>query len=127
MVGVMEAAWKAAGKALENTYEGVCTIVEYRLVKDGKTRLSGEKEVTVARDLPCRLSFEKISAAVQTETAAVVSQGIKLFLSPETEIKGNSKIIVTQNGVTEIYSASSKPAVYPTHQEIMLVLFRGWA
>ncbi len=127
MVGAMEAVRKAAGKALENTYEGVCTIVEYRLVKDEKTRLSGEKEVTVARDLPCRLSFEKIGAAVQTETAAVVSQGIKLFLSPETEIKGNSKIIVTQNGVTEIYSASSKPAVYPTHQEIMLALFRGWA
>ena len=75
---------------------------------------------------PCKLSFEKLAAVVQTETAAIASQGIKLFLAPEIMVKSGSKIIVTQDGVTSEYSTSSQPAVYCTHQEIVLELFRGW-
>lgn len=126
MVKELEKARKSARQALESTYEGLCTIVEYRDVKNEKTKLSSEEEVIVAEAEPCKLSFEKLTAAVQTETAAVMAQGTKLFLAPEIEVKGGSKIIVTQNGVTVEYSASGKPAVYSTHQEVILELFEGW-
>ena len=127
MVKAMEAARKAARRAQEATYEGLCTIFEYREVTDEKTKLSSEEEIAVIENQPCKLSFEKLNAVVQTETAAVQAQGVKLFLAPEIVVCSNSKIVVTQNGVTDEYSASGKPAIYPTHQEITLESFREWA
>ena len=127
MVTELERARSAARKALEATYEGLCTVYEYRDVTDEKTKLSSEEEVAVIEDQPCKLSFEKLNSVVQTETAAVQAQGVKLFLAPEIAVGSNSKIVVTQNGITEEYSASGKPAIYPTHKEITLALFRGWA
>lgn len=123
----LEKARRAARRAQEATYEGICTITEYHDVMDKKTKLSHEEEIAVIENLPCKLSFEKLNTVIQTETSAAVAQGTKLFISPEIMVKSNSKIIVTQNGVTEEYSASGKPAVYPTHQEIALELFRGWS
>ena len=120
-------AQKMARRAQEATYEGLCTIYEYRDVTDEKTRLSSEEEVAVIEDQPCRLSFEKLNSVVQTETAAVQAQGVKLFLAPEIAVGSNSKIVVTQNGITNEYSASGIPAVYSTHQEITLESFREWA
>ena len=127
MVKAMEAARRAARRAQEATYEGICTIYEYRDVTDEKTKLSSEEEIAVIEDQPCKLSFEKLNSVVQTETAAVQAQGVKLFLAPEIAVGSNSKIVVTQNGVTDEYSASGKPAIYPTHQEITLESFRGWS
>lgn len=123
----VEAARKAARRAQEASYDGRCTVVEYRQVKNETTKLTGKKEVVVMEDQPCRLSYEKLSAASQTETAAGITQGIKLFLAPEAVIKEGSKIIVMQNRVTGVYCASGKPAVYSTHQEVILELFEGWA
>ncbi len=127
MVRAMEAAWKAARRAVEGAYEGVCTVVEYASTTDEKTKISRQGEVVVVQNQPCRLSFEKTSAALQTDTAAKMSQGVKLFAAPEVRIKPGSKVVVTQNGVTGEYAASGEPAVYGSHQEIMLELFRGWA
>lgn len=121
------AARNAARKAIESTYEGVCSIVEYKAVTDEETKITRQAEVTVLENQPCKLSFEKLNAVVQTETAAAISQGTKLFISPEITIKGGSKIVVVQNGITGEYSASGEPAVYSSHQEIMLELFKGWA
>lgn len=126
MVKAMEAARRAARRAQEATYEGICTIYECRDVTDEKTKLSSEEEVAVIEDQPCKLSFEKLNSVVQTETAAVQAQGVKLFLAPEIAVGSNSKIVVTQNGITNEYSASGVPAVYSTHQEITLESFRRW-
>lgn len=127
MVNTLTAAQKAARKAIESTYSGVCTIVERRDVRDEKTKITRKSEVVVTQNQPCKLSFESLKAVVQTETAAAISQSTKLFLAPEIKVNGGSKIIVKQNGVTTIYSESGEPAVYPSHQEIMLELFEGWA
>ena len=121
------AARKAARKAIESTYEGVCSIVEYKAVTDSETKITRHKEITVLEEQPCKLSFEKLNAVVQTDTAAAISQGTKLFISPEITINSGSKIVVVQNGVTGEYSASGIPAVYTSHQEIMLEQFKGWA
>lgn len=127
MVNGLAAAQKAARKAIESTYSGVCTIIERRDMRDEKTKITQKKEVLVVENQPCKLSFEKLNAVVQTETAAMLEQGTKLFIAPEIRVRPGSKIIVEQTGVRTEYSASGKPAVYPTHSEIMLELFRGWA
>ena len=63
----------------------------------------------------------------QTDTAAQLVQTIKIFLAPEIRVQAGSKLTVTQNGVTTEYKSSGEPALYQTHQEIMLELFKGWA
>ena len=121
-------AQKAARKAIESTYTGFCTIVERRDVRDEKTKITRKnEEVPIIENQPCKLSFEKLNAVVQTETAAVMVQGTKLFIAPEIKIKPGSKIIVEQNGTTTEYSASGEPAVYFSHSEYMLELFKEWA
>lgn len=125
---VNAAIQNAARKAQESLYDDTCSIIEYTAVKDEKSKLTRHEEVTVLENQPCRLSFETLNVAVQTETAANISQRLKLFLAPEIEVKGGSKIVVTTaEGRTGEYSASGIAAVYPTHQEVMLELFRGWA
>ena len=128
MVGALEAARKAARKALESTYhEGRCSIVEYRDATDPVTKITRQDKTVIIEDEPCKLSFEKLSATVQSDTAAAISQGVKLFLAPEIVVKGGSKIVVEWQGRTYEFSCSGDPAVYATHQEIPLERFRGWA
>ena len=128
MVNGLTAAQKAARKAIESTYSGVCTILERRDVRDEKTKITRKnEEVPVVENQPCKLSFEKLNAVVQTDTAAKLTQGTKLFIAPEIKIKPGSKIIVEQNGTTTEYSASGERAVYFSHSEYMLELFKGWA
>ncbi len=127
MGNAIQAAQKAARKAIESTYFGLVTVSEYQKVKDPVTALTSYKEVVVLENQPCKLSFESITTAVQTEAATTISQATKLFISPDIVIKPGSKLTVTQTGVTTAYTGSGVPAVYPTHQEIMLELFESWA
>lgn len=124
----LNVAQKAARKAIESIYSGVCTIIECQDVRDEKTKITRKnEEVSVVENQPCKLSFERLNAVLQTDAATEQTQGAKLFIAPEINVKPGSKIIVEQNGVTTEYSASGVPAVYPSHAEIMLELFKGWA
>lgn len=127
MVKSFEAARMAARRAQESIYEGVCTIITHQNGTDEDTCLTGSAERIEAEDIPCKLSFEKLTPAAQSETGSAIAQGVKLFLAPEIRVKSGSKVIVTQEGVTSEYCASGVPAVYQTHQEIMLELWEGWA
>lgn len=123
----IEQARRAARKALERTYEGRATVYEYREVRDPDTYLTDFKEVAVLEDQPCKLSFKTLDTTTDTGPVAAMTQGVKLFLSPDVTIAPGSKIIVTQTGVTTEYASSGVPAKYPTHQEIPLKLFDRWA
>lgn len=127
MVNAIKAAQGAARKAIEATYAGAVTVSEYQKVKDPVTKLTTTKEVIVLENQPCRLSFETLKSTVQTDSAATVTQITKLFVSPDASIKPGSKITVTQDKVTTDYTCSGVPAVYPTHQEMILELFERWA
>ncbi len=126
MVSAIEVARVAARKALENTYEGVATVIEHKKVKDENTHITGYKDVIVLEGQPCKLSFSKLAAVSQSDSAASAPQTVKLFISPDIAIKPGSKITVTQNGVTTDYTYSGVPAVYATHQEIILDFFKEW-
>lgn len=110
-----------ARKAFEAMYDKKATIVEYQEKK--VNYVTKNQEVTVLENQPCRLSFSNIAEASQTDTKTNVVQTIKLFLSPDVTIKPGSKIIIDGNA----YCRSGKPAVYGTHQEVILGEFRGWA
>ena len=61
----------------------------------------------------------------KTDAASPVAQAVKLFVVPEVEIKSGSKIIVTLwqfHGVHQEW----RSGMHPTHQEIMLDLFKEW-
>mgnify|MGYP000058423189 FL=1 len=123
----MDAAYKAARKAMEATYSGVLTVTERRKVRNEQTKLTSVEDVVVLLNQPCKLSFESVAPVQQSETAAAVSQTVKLFLAPDVMISPGSKLTITQNGVTGDYTRSGVAAVYPTHQEIMLELFERWS
>ena len=116
----------SARKALEAMYDGRCDIIEYQKVKR-ENKSTGFQEVTVHRDIPCRRSYNAVSSANPSDMASAVTQGIKLFLASEIAVKAGSKIVVTQNGATTEYKSSGEPAVYSSHQEISLEIFKGWA
>lgn len=115
-----------ARKAIESLYDGRCTITEYQKGKR-KNGSTGFSEVIVREGISCRLSFKTLDSANSGASAASLAQTIKVFLAPEINVKPGSKLTITQNGVTTAYKASGKPAIYSTHQEIILDLFEGWA
>ena len=112
---------------LEASYDGSLTVFEYQQVKNPQTKLTEQKEVMVLENQPCKLSHDSVQASVKERGAEEVSQLIRLFLAPEVVMKPGSKLSVTQNGVTREYQCSGVPAVYGTHQEILLTLFERWA
>jgi len=119
----LKQAQTAARIALEKFhYQDICSVIEYQDIKDPETKLISKREVAVLENQPCKLSFETNGSATNTDEAAAITQDIKLFISPEIEIAPGSKIVITREGREAAYSQSGVPAVYPTHQEIMLTI-----
>ena len=113
--------------AVESLYDGRCTIIEYKKVQKAN-KSTGFSEEVVLENQPCRLSFQNKSSTDPTETgASSIVQVVKVFLSPDIDVKPGSKLKITQNGVTTDYEYSGKPSFYHTHQEIILDLFKGWS
>lgn len=116
----------AVRAAIEMMYQGTCTVTEHQKVKKAN-KTTGFQDVIVLENQPCKLSFSSITTTSQTETAALVAQTAKLLIAPEIQIKPGSKLTITQNGVITEYENSGEPALFNTHQEINLALFKGWA
>ena len=122
----IDAAINAARAAIEATYINKCNIVEFQSYKKAN-KSTGQREVTILENQPCKLSVSSTKSNVETDSAEMLLQSVKLFISPDIDIKPGSKIIVTHCGRTTSYKNSGLPAVYDTHQEIMLEPFKGWA
>ena len=114
-----------ARQAIESQYDSKCDVIEKR-PKEVKNITKNIEEI-VLKDKCCRVSFETVSANTETDTEAKKVQKIKLFIAPELDIKPGSKIIVTRKERTTEYKNSGEPAIYDTHQEIILELWKGWA
>lgn len=125
-MNALQKARQAHRMAVEALYEGMCTVTEYQAYAK-PNKATAYHEVDVLTGQPCRLSFSTIPAAEPTESGTTLQQTVKLFIAPEINIKPGSKIVVTQNGVTADYCQSGEPAVYTSHQEITLELWKGWA
>lgn len=114
-------------EALEASYAGKCTVSILKSVTDPITKITNKQEIVEQEDIPCRLSFSNVNSVGEASPVAPVTQTIKLFLAPEIRIEPGSRITVTQNDCTNQYERSGQPAVYASHQEITLELFKGWA
>ncbi len=113
-------------RAVERMYKGVAVIAEIRSEKNPATGgMMPPKFVSVAEGVKCRLSFSTVKTTDESETTAAVVQVVKLFCSPDITIKPGSRITVTQEGRTTVFEASGAPAVYASHQEILLTVPRG--
>ena len=115
-----------AKKAIQSLWTGVCNIFGFRDIEDEYGATTHAK-VTLFENLPCRLSFKNISQTSQTESFAVSSQIVKLFIAPDVYVPPGSVIEVTQNGITRKYKHSGISAVYTNHQEIVLEAYKGSA
>lgn len=115
-----------AKKVIQSLWAGVCNIFGFKDVED-EYGATSHAEVMLFENLPCRLSFKNISQTSQTESFAVSSQVVKLFIAPDVYVPPGSVIEVTQNGITRKYKHSGISAVYTNHQEIVLEAYKGSA
>lgn len=119
---------KSYAAAIKSLWRGKCTVtVRNNDTTDENTGRVVVGEVDTYTDEPCRISFDTVNATQTENNAANIIQSITLFIDREVVIPEGSKVTVTQNGATAVYEKSGKPAVYSTHQEIPLEIFKGWA
>lgn len=114
-------------KAIEATYDGTCRIYGMQSVKDPLTKVTRQEEALVQDGIACHLSYSSTALAAGSDTVTGVAQTIKLFLAPEPVVPPGSRIEVTQQGRTESYAQSGKAAVYSSHQEILLEIWKEYA
>lgn len=120
-------ARKAHRVAVEALYDGVCRVYGMQSIKDPDTKVTRQEETLIYDSIPCRLSYSSTVPAAESGTVTAVPQTIKLFLAPERMIPPGCRIEVTQEGRTESYGQSGKAAVYSSHQELLLELWKGYA
>lgn len=114
-------------KTLRKLWNGLCDIYIREVSINPVNGRNEAIEILKFQNQPCRLSFSSISSASESNSTALVQQTTKLFISKDIKIPPGSKIVITQEGETEVYQMSGKPAVYSCHQEVMLELFEEWA
>ena len=113
--------------AVKSLWEGKCTVT----VRENKTNEANgrteAKEVDLCTNEPCRISFDTVQVTEPSNGAAQTKQTVTLFIDPAVSLPAGSKITATQKGTTGVYEQSGVPAVYSTHKEVPLELFKGWA
>lgn len=123
----ISSAFVKARKAIESLYDGKCTITETQEVEN-EDHTTSQEDVDTYTDIPCRLSVNTIYAASDSDNgAASVSKVIKLFLSPDVVITSGAKVTVTQCSLSGVYRSASEPAIYHSHQEVILELQDRWS
>lgn len=123
----IESAYRIMRNRIEQMYEDSCTVYEQMDVFDKKTKVKKGKRVAILEDEPCRLSFSRLEAGEKADPASMPPQTVKLFISPDIDIKTGCVIEIRHKGRTYEYERSGQPAVYSSHQEIVLQLRERWS
>ncbi len=113
--------------ALRQLWDGLCDVYVYKEGVDEATGRTVQKPVQTVKGKPCRVSYSTISATAPESEANDVRQVVKLFIAKDVEIPEGSRLVITQEGHTDTFRRAGKPAVYSTHQEIVLELEKEWA
>lgn len=103
---------------LESTYDSLCNVIvigDYE--EDGL--VYNNIETVKYSNIRCSISHKSFYIALQGNIP-IASMQIKLFISPNLDIPINSKIEITRGENVTRYKASSPPAIFDTHQEILL-------
>ena len=118
---------KAYSDTIRSLWTGRCAVVIRESSINPKNGRNEPTESVLTHDEPCRISFSTIKSTTENSNAELITQTTKLFISKDVEIPENSKIIVTQNGITGAYVKSGAPAIYSSHKEYILEKFEAWA
>lgn len=113
--------------AQELMYNGTMTVYQQTPGQADSDGITRHTSTAILTDQPCHISYNTIDSNNQENNAGNLHQEIVLYCDPDLTIPEGSKITVTQNGVTCDYQLSGKPAVFMSHQEIDLVVFREYA
>lgn len=114
--------------ALRRLWTDVCTIETTQTVEDPVTHIATPKRVVVAEAIPCRLSYETVSASAVPDPASAVVQSVKVFLAPDMPVPAGSRLTITRPGHDPVsYRSSGKPAIHANHQEVRLEIEEDWA
>ncbi|RXI38718.1 hypothetical protein DP129_10890 [Clostridium tetani] len=113
--------YKGYRKAVESLYDCTCNIIcGKEKVKDPVTKETKIVPKIKYENQPCKVSKQSLSKNNQTDTVNQIVYELKLFISPELEIKQGDIIEVTnQFGNKESYKAG-EGFKYNTHQEVIL-------
>lgn len=104
---------------IEQGYTHSCTIsIKEEHMKPNRS--TGFRNKIVVENQPCRLSFSSSKTSQSDGNISVAEQTIKLFIAPELIIPAGSNITIIHDGIETEYTKSGQPAIYPTHQEILL-------
>ena len=116
----MVKAMKTARKSIESMYCGTCDVVikESYEADDYTTKF---RDVTLIESEPCRLTNKSNNKASLGNVPEFIHE-IKVLINPDIVVPEGSKLIISQNGITEAYKNSGKSMMYNTHQEILLEL-----
>lgn len=108
-------------KILEQTYDGVMDVYGFsnEQTASGATRPVEKKLHT---GISCALSANQQADTTQTDASADVNKRYTVFCSPDVAIPAGCRLVVTQYGAARDYCCSGVPNVYPTHQEISVLL-----
>ncbi len=105
---------------IERLYDGVFSAYESVPITDDETGIVTGKRQEYLKDIPCRISYQLINENKQSRFISYKNQTVRLFTSPDVVVKEGSDISVTVSGRSEEYILSGSPAVYTSHQEILL-------
>ena len=88
---------KSYQDALRRLWDGLCDVY---VLETAVNKANGRDEPTEVQKLhgePCRLSFSSISSTTEQDSAPLIQQSVKLFISKTVKIPAGSKIVVTQD------------------------------
>ncbi len=110
----------AQRRVVEKTFDKMCTIIEFREVKNSFGATTFE-EVVVLEGVSCRLSYKTSDTAGLNilNQSKEVGQRVKLFIAPEVDILPNAKVVIEGVGC---FGKASKSKSYFTHKEVELEL-----
>ncbi len=110
--------------AVERLYDCLCDVYVNSEATDNDSIIIKHKRVKMYEALKCRISYKngsrKLLTTKQTKIEGKVSQSIKLFVSPEYDIKPGSEIIVFKDNKKLKFKHSGISSIYKSHQEIIL-------
>ena len=113
----MELKKYSVNRIAEVMYDSVCDIKRYE-TKRLESGISTKELKEVYSKIKCRISYESDSANEESETLYEINRRIKVFLPIETDIKSGDILVITRNGKSEKFKATSKGKAYRTHLEI---------
>ena len=110
-------------KEIESLYTGRASVYDAVYTDNGHGAKVRTDDELIYDQIPCRLSYDTKASNAQ-DIYGDISQSIVMYCNPKYDISPGAKIVITQAGSTQEYECAGLKAMYVSHQEIKLDVFR---